>query len=136
MEDDDVHIRRSARFIGIAERNSLDVAAALAGGTVARVVHENPPHHDGRQADELCAILPVHLPLVDQPEVRLVDECGGLERVVAPLAEQIQDGHRRSSSYTTGSISSRARSSPSLQSSSSRVTGPGEGMSSVMSPAA
>ena len=36
MEDDDVHIRRSARFIGIAEGNFLDVAAALARGAVAR----------------------------------------------------------------------------------------------------
>jgi hypothetical protein len=73
------------------ERNLLQVAVAFARGTVARV-HENPPHHDRREADELCAILPVHLPLVDQPEVRLVDERGGLERVVAPLAEQIQGG--------------------------------------------
>jgi hypothetical protein len=35
-------------LIGVAERNFLDVAAALARGTVARVVHENPTHHDGR----------------------------------------------------------------------------------------
>src|SRR4029453_2854795 len=46
VQDDDVHILRPAWLIRVAERNPLQVAAAFAGGTVARVVHENPPHHD------------------------------------------------------------------------------------------
>src|SRR4029453_17563897 len=59
MEDDDVPIRRRAWLIRVAERNLLQVAAAFAGGTVARVVHENPPHHDRCEADELRAVPPV-----------------------------------------------------------------------------
>ena len=99
------------------------------------MVHENAPHHDGGHADELRAVLPVHLPLIDEPQVRLVDERGGLERVVGPLAAQVQAANRRSSSYTSGRIASRARSSPSVQSSSNRVTEPDVRISSVISPA-
>ena len=92
VEDDDVHVRRLPGFIGVAEWNFPHVPAPLAGGAVAGMVHENPPHHDRREADELRPVLPVHLPLIDQPKVRLVDERCGLEGVVAPLAEQIRGG--------------------------------------------
>jgi hypothetical protein len=60
-------------------------------GVIPCMVHENPPHHDRCESDELCPVLPVHM-LIDQPKVGLVDERGGLERVVAPLADQIQSG--------------------------------------------
>ena len=92
LEGDEIYILRRARLIRVAERNFLYVAAAFAGGMLARVVHENAPHHDRCETDELRAVPPVHLPLVDQPKVRLVDERGRLERVIVPLAKQIRGG--------------------------------------------
>ena len=51
------------------------------------MIDEDPPHHHRGHANELGAVLPVvHLPLVDQPEIRLVHERGGLQGVVEPLA--------------------------------------------------
>jgi hypothetical protein len=50
------------------------------------VIDEDPPHHHRGHANELGAVLPVHLPLVESPEIRLVHERGGLQGVVEPLA--------------------------------------------------
>ena len=66
----------------------LGLAAALVGGAVARVIDEDPPHHHRGHANELGAVRPVHLPLVDQPEIRLVDERGGLQGVAGALTGQ------------------------------------------------
>ena len=81
-----------------AERHPLGLAAALVGGAVARVIDEDPPHHHRGDAHELGAVRPVHLPLVDQPEIRLVHERGGLQGVVAALADRNARASRRSSS--------------------------------------
>jgi hypothetical protein len=62
-----------------------------------RVIDEDPPHHHRGHANELGAVLPVHQPLVDQPEIRLVHERGGLQGVVEPLAAKNARASRRSS---------------------------------------
>jgi hypothetical protein len=58
----------------------------------ARVVDEDAAHGLGRDAEEVRAVLPLHLALVDELEVRLVDEGGGLEGVVGALAPQVARG--------------------------------------------
>jgi len=40
-------------------------------------------------AEEMCAILPADLILIDQAEVGFVHQCGALERMVATLAAQV-----------------------------------------------
>jgi hypothetical protein len=39
------------------------------------------------------AVLPVHVPLIDEPHERFVNEGRGLERVVCPLASHVLPGH-------------------------------------------
>ena len=55
----------------------------------ARVVHEDPPHHLRRNPVEMCAALPGHSLLSDEPHVRFVDESGRLKGVVGSLAAQV-----------------------------------------------
>jgi hypothetical protein len=50
------------------------------------MVHQNAPHHLRGDAEELRPVLPAHSPLTDQPEVRLMDERGALERMAGRLA--------------------------------------------------
>jgi hypothetical protein len=47
-------VLRRAHNVDIAQRHPLRVAAPLRGMAIARVVRQNPPHHDGREAEELC----------------------------------------------------------------------------------
>jgi hypothetical protein len=48
----------------------------------ARVIHQHPAHHPRRQRKEMIPVLPVHLLLAGQPQVSLVDQGRGLERMV------------------------------------------------------
>jgi hypothetical protein len=48
-------------------------------------VHQNPPHQLSRHTEKVRAILPLHLPHIDQLQVRFVDERRSLERMVRPL---------------------------------------------------
>jgi hypothetical protein len=57
-----------------------------------RVVNQDAPHHDRRKTDELRTVVPVDLPLIDQPHVRLVHERRRLQRVALPLPAQVAGG--------------------------------------------
>jgi hypothetical protein len=50
------------------------------------VVHEDASHRAGGDAEEVTAVLEVARAAPDQPEPRVVDQRGRLQRVVAPLA--------------------------------------------------
>jgi hypothetical protein len=50
------------------------------------VIHQDASHHFGRDGEEMRAILPIRLSLADEPEVRFVDERGGLQGVPWTLA--------------------------------------------------
>jgi hypothetical protein len=56
------------------------------------MVHEDAPHHHGRQADELRAVAPVDATLIDQAAVRLVHERRRLQRVAGPFAPEVLGG--------------------------------------------
>jgi hypothetical protein len=70
----------------VTECDLLHRAAAFCGVLGARVVHENAPHHLRSHTEELRAVVPLGAALVDEPEIRLVDERRGLERVLLSLA--------------------------------------------------
>ena len=57
---------------------------------LARVVDQDAPHHLRGDAEELRATLPGDAILSCQPEVRFVDQCGGLQRVIRPFAAKIR----------------------------------------------
>src|SRR6185295_4274721 len=46
---------------------------------------EDPPHQPRRDCKEMCPVLPADPPNVDQPQIRLVHERGGLEHMPGTL---------------------------------------------------
>ena len=56
------------------------------------VVHQDSSHQLSGHTEELRAILPARVVLINQFEIGLVDECRGLERVIGPLVTQVAGG--------------------------------------------
>ena len=57
------------------------------------VIDQDPAHDLRRHAEKVRPILPIDLPLVDEPEVHLVDQGRGLQGVVGPLAPKLARRH-------------------------------------------
>jgi hypothetical protein len=68
------------------ERHANDGALAASRPLGARGIHEHTAHQGGHEVVEVRAILPLHVAQVHEPQVDLVDERGGLQGVVVPLA--------------------------------------------------
>jgi hypothetical protein len=92
VQVNDVYFRRDARFVTHAQRHALHIAAALPRDVFPCMVDEHAPHHHRGQAHELCPIPPVHLSLIDQPEIGLVHERRRLQRVGVALTRQVATG--------------------------------------------
>src|ERR1041384_2223249 len=61
-------------------------ASAFAVAMSARVINQDMAHYLRRDGKKMSPILPVHFLLIDQPEVRFVDESGrlwGMSRILA-----------------------------------------------------
>jgi hypothetical protein len=56
--------------------------------SIAGVIDQDATHELGGGSEELRAVLPPHARLSDQPDVRFVDERGGLQCVIGTLAAQ------------------------------------------------
>jgi hypothetical protein len=65
---------------------------ALEGAALARVIDQKAAHHPRPDGDEVGPALPARAGLVDQLEVGLVHERGGLEGVSGALAAHIGAG--------------------------------------------
>src|SRR5918993_2740058 len=79
-----------ARHVDVlVEREFLEFAAALFGLLLARVIDEDAAHHLRRDAEEVRPVLPLHLRLIDEPQVGFVDERGRLQGVALSLAAQV-----------------------------------------------
>ena len=83
-------LRRVARMFLARERSDHTLQpTALVHEAYLRLIGQRQVDWTNRaQVDDLRAVRPIHLPLVDQPEIRLVDERRGLQRVVRALTEQ------------------------------------------------
>jgi hypothetical protein len=64
-------------------------AAAHVGHLGARMVDENPPHRLRRCREKVRPTLPGHFARPDEFQIRLVDQCRGLERVTGSLLVQL-----------------------------------------------
>jgi hypothetical protein len=53
------------------------------------VIDQDPAHDHRRDTKEVRSILPVDLPLIDDPQVHLVNERRRLQGVVGPLAAKV-----------------------------------------------
>src|SRR5688572_22175997 len=75
------------------------------------MVDQDSAHLSRRYAEEVRAILPIHLALIDESHVRLVNERGRLQAVVAPLPVHLTCGnapqlaiHNRQQTIERGAI--------------------------------
>ena len=89
-------------------------AAAMAEALLASgVLDENAPHPFGGGGKEMSPAVPVlRLLLIHEPEIGLVNQRRGLERLAWGFAGQPLGGQLRSSSYTSGSNWAAACGSP------------------------
>lgn len=74
------------------ERHHGGGSASFARHAGARVIHEDPAHDFRCNPEELRAVLPGNALLIDEPEVQLVDESRGYQRVLPPFAPQMPGG--------------------------------------------
>ena len=57
------------------------------------MINQNPAHHLRGYAEEMSAVLPVHLSLIDKAQISLVDKRGRLQSVTRALQPQVAVGH-------------------------------------------
>ena len=69
----------------------LGGAASFFRLPAASMAHENAPHHLRGDAEELRAILPAHFILIDEPEINLVHQGGGLQSVIRAFPAEETD---------------------------------------------
>lgn len=77
----------------IVNRYALKVAAAFVGLPGAGVIDQDVPHRFRRERQEMRPVRKLCLRSAEDPEVRLVDERGRLQRMVPALALQVAPGH-------------------------------------------
>ena len=76
----------------LVQREFLKIRATLSSPVRARVVNQDTAHHLRRDAEEMGAVLPVDPRLIDQPQVSLVHQGSGLQRVIGAFAAQVVGG--------------------------------------------
>ena len=74
------------------ERNLLRAAAAFGVRVTARVIDQNTPHNLRRDGEEVRTIGPMHVPLIDETNVSLVNQRGSLQRVILPFPAHVTAG--------------------------------------------
>jgi hypothetical protein len=74
---------------GVLKWNTHPVTAPFPSSVAARVVNKNPAHHLGRNAQKMCPVLPVHSTLLDQTQVRFMNQGGGLQSMVWTLIAHV-----------------------------------------------
>ena len=92
IEQQDVAIVRLRRADPIVQRDLCSPIRTFCRVMAASVIDQDPPHHLRGDTEKLRAVLPGDLVLTDQPDVRLVDQRGRLECVVATLVPQVGSG--------------------------------------------
>jgi hypothetical protein len=75
----------------VVHLDAVEAAGAAFRIVAARVVHQDLAHGVSGEADEVGAVIPVDV-FAGQAEIGLVDERGGLERVVGALAAHVGPG--------------------------------------------
>ena len=105
IEQDDVYVRGGVGDEGDFGEGDFDRACAtLFGQVAARVIYQQAAHDFSHCAEKVRAVLPVHLPLIHQLQINLVDQRRRLQRVIGALVFQaarrqppqfiIDDGHQ------------------------------------------
>ena len=88
IERDDVDGQGLASRVAVLERHPI-AGAALQRLTRSRVIDQDAPHQVRGDGKELRAVLPLDLALVDELQIRLVDQGGGRQGVIGPFALKV-----------------------------------------------
>jgi hypothetical protein len=74
--------------LAIAERHD-PAAAPFPGPPLSRMIDDDLAHCPGGNRKEVIAVLPLHLRLIDQPQVHLVHDRAGVEREAGPPGSEL-----------------------------------------------
>ena len=91
IESDEVDGRVVAQDSGFVQRDVLDAASAFEV-VPSSSLHKNATHQLRRDGKEVRSILPSHPLIVDQSDIGLIDQRGGLKAVVGSLAPHVAMG--------------------------------------------
>src|SRR5262249_47438904 len=75
---------------GIVNGYPFGCTAVLLTTSSTRVIDKHLPHEARRNADKVCAILPLHVPRSQQPKKRLVHERSRLQRMTVAFAPHVR----------------------------------------------
>src|SRR5688572_2811867 len=89
IQREDGHLVGGGYAPGFVDRHTANTVAAFARGVTPGVIDEDPAHHLCRHTKEMRSILPIHLALVDQSHVRLVNQRCGLKGVIGAFVLQL-----------------------------------------------
>ena len=89
IQFDEVLLQRLRHVHRQFQGHLAHASATLVVVTRARMIDEDTPHRARRHGEEVGPILPLHAIELDQPEVRLVDERGRLQRVAVTFVAQV-----------------------------------------------
>ena len=81
VQIEEVDVWRVVVRDGAVERQARPSAGPFGHLAPPGVIYQDPAHHLGRQGEEMRSILPIGVPLVDESEVRLVDQRRRLQQV-------------------------------------------------------
>ena len=87
----------NGRLDSLIDRHALDTIAPLARVVATGVVDEDPPHDLCGDTKEMRSTPPIDLPLIDESQVRFVDERRRLQGVAHPLAAKLARAMLRNS---------------------------------------
>lgn len=76
-------------YKGLIQRHCYHSAAALVAQVSACVIDQDPAHGLRSNCEEMGPALPVHRPLLDQLEIGLMNQGGGLQGVLSALAAHV-----------------------------------------------
>ena len=85
-----VRPRHLLRFIN---RDAREPVASLDRVMAPSVIDEDPAHDLRCHAEKVCPIPPIHVPLVNEPQIHLVNQGRGLERVAGSLTPKMPRRH-------------------------------------------
>lgn len=92
VERDQIGRMLPGQFPGFIEVNLAPFSAPFFPIMLARVLNKNAAHQLRSHAAKMSAIPPSGSSLINEPEIGLVDQGGGLERVVGTFVSQVFSG--------------------------------------------
>jgi hypothetical protein len=93
VQGEDGYLVGRGDVLGFIQGHTAHTLAPFVRAMTTSVVDEDAAHDLRRDTKEVRAILPIDLALVDEPEVRLMNQGRRLQRVVRTLAPKLACGH-------------------------------------------